>query len=102
LIKALYVELGEARLAELEAQTVLHRPVPQRLMVRLLKEEIVGTNLTPRQREVMVLLTSGFSRQEIADEMGITLETVKSHLKHAYSKLGVRGQIDAINTFLEG
>lgn len=49
----------------------------------------------------MVLLASGFSRQEIADELDISLGTVKQHLKRVYLIFGVHNSIEAINAFLE-
>ena len=48
--------------------------------------------LFPRQQQVAQLLAHGLSRQQIADEMGVTLETVKSHLKW------VKLNLDANNT----
>lgn len=97
--KALAQELGIKALADMHAESVRHRDPPPRLIARLFREE--KTILTPKQRQVMVLLTSGLSRQEIADEMGVTMETVKSHLSTAYERLGAHNQIEAINAFLE-
>ena len=101
LVLALREQLGEHALAQLEAEAVRTRDVPRRLVERLARAAN-ETNLTPRQREVMVLLASGFSRQEIADELGITHEAVRSHLRNAYGRLGVHRAIDAVNAFLEG
>ena len=75
------------------------RAPPPRLIARLFRD--APTILTRREREILVLLASGFSRREIADELGIARETVKSHLAHAYRRLGVRNQIEAINAFLD-
>ena len=40
---------------------------------------------------------AGYSNQEIADKLVITLGTVKSHLNHIFDKLGVQGRVRAIN-----
>jgi DNA-binding NarL/FixJ family response regulator len=101
LILLLRDQLGLGELGEVEAHAVRTRPVPPRLIARLLREEPLGGDLTARQREVMVLLTSGYSRKEIAKEMGVTEETIKSHLQSVYLKLGVHRQIEAINAFIE-
>lgn len=107
---ALREQLGIEQLARVEAEAVRRRDVPRRLVERLARAANANT-LTPRQREVMVLLASGFSRQEIADELGVSIETVKSHLRRSYIALGVArhehtgGQarmIEAVNAFLEG
>jgi DNA-binding CsgD family transcriptional regulator len=97
--KALAQELGIKTLAEIHANSVRDRPPPPRLIARIMREE--GTRLSVKERQVMVLLTSGFRRQEIGDEMGISVETVKHHLRSAYMKFGVHTQIEAINAFLE-
>jgi len=99
LIRALAAEIGLERLAELEVQAVRRRAVPERLLRRLFEP---AAPLTSRQRQVLVLAASGLSNQEIADELAITLETVKTHLKKTYVRLGVHNRIEAINAFIEG
>lgn len=99
LIVALAEQLGVEKLAALEAEHVRRRPVPDRLIRKLVDEH--GSVLTHREREIMVLLASGFKRQEIADELCISLSTVKQHLKRTYLKLGVSTNIEAVNAFLE-
>jgi DNA-binding CsgD family transcriptional regulator len=101
-VRAIYERLGSTRLAELEVDAVRTRPVPSRLVARLAREdgEHAG-RLTPRERECLVLLAAGMRRQEIADELGIAHETVRSHLSRAYLELGVHRQIDAVNAFLD-
>jgi DNA-binding CsgD family transcriptional regulator len=101
-IKRLADELGFPALASLEAHAVRERPVPPRLLAALLRPDPPGSELlTERQREVMVLLASGFSRQEIADVLRVDYETVKSHLRKTYAILGAHNQVQAINAFLE-
>ena len=51
--------------------------------------------LTEREREILHKLNSGMSRGEIAVSFGISQNTVKSHLKNIYSKLGVRTRSEA-------
>lgn len=85
----------------MEMEAVRTRPVPPRLVARLALAHVLGPNLTPRQREVMVLLTSGLTRREIAEELGVSTETVKNHLSHIYLQLNVRNRVEAINAFLE-
>jgi len=57
--------------------------------------------LSPSERETLVLLASGATRQQIADTRGVTVETVKTQLQSCYSKLGVHRQIEAVNAFLD-
>ena len=53
--------------------------------------------LSARELELLQLVGAGYSNQEIADELVITLGTVKSHLNHIFGKLGVEGRVRAVN-----
>jgi DNA-binding NarL/FixJ family response regulator len=46
--------------------------------------------LTPREAEVMELLQEGRSNAEIANELNVSIETVRSHARRVYRKLGVK------------
>ena len=48
--------------------------------------------LTPRECEVAILLAKGMMNQEIADILGISLNTAKWHAKRALQKLGARNR----------
>jgi DNA-binding NarL/FixJ family response regulator len=52
-------------------------------------------NLSPREEEVLRLVSKGLVNKEIADELGIALETVRGYLKSIYSKLHVRSRTEA-------
>jgi DNA-binding NarL/FixJ family response regulator len=52
--------------------------------------------LTPRQREILVLVAAGRSNAEIAGELGIGVETVKTQLNRLFRKLGVRTRAQAV------
>lgn len=51
--------------------------------------------LAPREQEVLNLLVTGHSYKMIADKCGITLETVRSHIKRIYEKLQVHSATEA-------
>lgn len=52
--------------------------------------------LTARQAEIIDRLTMpGATQQVVADELGISVQTVKNHLTLAYAKLGVRSVAQA-------
>jgi len=52
-------------------------------------------NLTAREEEVLRLVAQGYINKEIADTLGISLETVRQHLKNCYAKLHVRTRTEA-------
>ena len=52
--------------------------------------------LTARELEITKLLASGFSNQEIAQKLILTVGTIKSHTHNIYGKLGVRNRTQAI------
>jgi ATP/maltotriose-dependent transcriptional regulator MalT len=45
---------------------------------------------------VLVLIAGGRSNQEIASDLAISLDTVKSHAKHIFTKLEVRDRSQAV------
>jgi DNA-binding NarL/FixJ family response regulator len=53
------------------------------------------TNLTAREIELLEYIVKGFSYKMIASEMNISLETVRSHVKHVYRKLQVNSATGA-------
>ena len=56
--------------------------------------------LTARQSEVVALLLQGLSNQEIAEALFVDVNTVKTHLRHAYKALGVRSRAQALAMLL--
>lgn len=52
--------------------------------------------LSPRQEEILKLLANGHVPKEIAEKLGITVETVRSYLKVIYQKLHVRSRTEAV------
>lgn len=53
--------------------------------------------LTEREQQTLQLIADGYSNKGIARSLGISVETVKWHLKQVYEKLQVSGRIQAIN-----
>ena len=64
---------------------------------REIREE--NESLSPREREVLQLLSSGYIYKEVADHLNITLETVRTYVKRICVKLHVRSKVEAIIKF---
>ena len=60
----------------------------------------VSENLSPREREILDLLVTGCFFKEIADQLGISGETVRTHVNHIYRKLHVRSRTEAVVKYL--
>ena len=58
--------------------------------------------LTPREQEILTLLTRGYRSKEAADELGISVQTVHTHLRNIYEKLHVRSRAEAVARYLGG
>jgi DNA-binding NarL/FixJ family response regulator len=57
-------------------------------------------NLSPREQEVLDYLAKGFLYKEIADNLGISYETVHTYIRRIYEKLQVRTRTEAVAKFL--
>lgn len=53
--------------------------------------------ITPREREIVELICRGKRNKEIADELFISLQTVKDHNYRIYKKLGVKNRVQLVN-----
>ncbi len=57
--------------------------------------------LTPRELEILALLCEGITNKEIATRLGISAETVRTHLGHIYEKLHVQGRTEAVTKYIK-
>ena len=53
-------------------------------------------NLSPREYEVLVKIAQGHSYQEIADQLHVSLSTIKSHASNIFSKMDVQRRTQAV------
>jgi PAS domain S-box-containing protein len=53
-------------------------------------------HLTPRQVEVLRLLEQGRSTKQIAQELHVSTETVRNHIRHLFRALGVHSRLEAV------
>lgn len=52
-----------------------------------------AVHLSPRERQIVALITTGCSNREVAARMGLRTQTVKNHLCRIYRKLGVPNRV---------
>jgi LuxR family maltose regulon positive regulatory protein len=60
------------------------------------KAQALPDSLSQRELQVLQLIIQGASNQEIAQELVITYDTVKRHVSHIFSKLGVSNRVQAV------
>jgi len=56
--------------------------------------------LSPREKEVLKLLAAGYIYKEVADQLDLTLPTVRTYVKRICFKLHVRSKVEAIIKYL--
>ena len=61
-----------------------------------LAEGVARVQVTPRELSTLRLMADGKSNKEIANALGISERTVKSHLGHLFEKLGVTSRTEAV------
>jgi DNA-binding NarL/FixJ family response regulator len=83
-------------------ESLLAPTVLRRLMDTFVTPDVSGPHkraverLTEREREVLAHVAAGRSNDEIAAALVVSTETVKTHLKRMYAKLGVRDRAQAV------
>jgi DNA-binding NarL/FixJ family response regulator len=88
-------ELARAvRLAH-DGDTLLDPSVATKLVDAIAEAPVQRTTLTPREEEVLGLIARGLSNKRIAFELGLSQKTVKTHVAHVLSKLGVADRTQA-------
>ena len=90
-------ELARAVRAAHAGETLLDPVVAARLVETLAAEgdDDPLDRLTPRERDVLVLIGRGFPNKRIASELQVSEKTVKTHVGHVLAKLGVSDRTQA-------
>ncbi|WP_338471763.1 response regulator transcription factor [Niallia sp. XMNu-256] len=91
-------EIAEAVRSTYQGQSILEPEVTGKMMRKMrqnTKHEL-HADLTAREMEILLLMTQGKSNQDIADELFISLKTVKTHVSNILSKLQVQDRTQAV------
>jgi len=65
------------------------------------EREHVRDSLSPREREVLQLMADGVGTRQIAQRLGISYSTVRTHVRAIGAKLGARSMLNAVVTARE-
>jgi DNA-binding NarL/FixJ family response regulator len=77
-------------------QPEITKPLLRRLTLEVDSAGARSIRFTPRELEVLELLTNGASNKEVARILTVSEETIKTHLKHLYEKLGASDRAQAV------
>lgn len=89
-------EIADAIRATQRGERVLEPEVTTKMMDKMTgRYQVLYEDLTKREAEILMLIAQGKSNQEIADELFITLKTVKTHVSNILSKLEVEDRTQA-------
>lgn len=81
-------------------------PIPRRMIPEALRrlsarpDLSIRIHLTERESEVLHLLARGAARKQMASKLGISVNSIDTHMKSIYRKLDVSSQAEAINVAL--
>lgn len=75
-----------------------------RKVVESFREPVRGPDVDPltgREEAILESLSKGFLPREVAAQLGMTYETLRTHLKHIYDKLHARSRTEAVLKYLD-
>jgi NarL family two-component system response regulator LiaR len=94
-------ELAGAVRSACAGRMTLSPEATQALAESAAQPQIPGNQLTERERDVLRCMVQGSNNQEIADQLVISLGTVKFHVSNIFQKLGVDSRVEAVKLAIE-
>ncbi|MEL7124010.1 MAG: response regulator transcription factor [Bacteroidota bacterium] len=95
LLKTSSIEDVKKGIKEVNAGYASITPAIARKVIQFFRpKKSLKANLSPREREIIDLLTQGLSFKMIADELNISINTVRTHTKKIYKKLEVNSRAE--------
>ena len=98
-VKKKNLAIGRELVLQINSQPIsdLVDNVEEKLNNAAPQSQISADPLTPRELEVIKLISEGLSNREISDRLFLSLDTVKGHNRKIYGKLGVKNRTQAVN-----
>jgi DNA-binding NarL/FixJ family response regulator len=77
--------------------------IARKVVASFQKADLIGENenqLSAREHAVLDCLARGLPYKQIGDELGISINTIRTHLRHIYEKLHVQSRTEAVAKYL--
>jgi len=84
---------------ELREELGFKKRIPAEQVSEQNKQFVVEESLSKKEHEILNYLDQGLSNKELANALFVSVSTIKWHLTHIYSKLGVKSRVEAIKAF---
>ena len=94
-------ELAKAIRAAHQGRATLAPEATAALIQAATKPDLPNYDLTPREQEVLKLLTEGLNNTQVAERLVVSQSTVKFHVSSILSKLGVSSRTEAVAVALQ-
>jgi DNA-binding NarL/FixJ family response regulator len=94
-------ELAQAIQAAYAGRSTLAPEATQALINATRDKPGLGSDLTEREIQVLELLVKGLSNADIADQLSISMATIKFHLSNIFSKLGAKSRVEVVTIALK-
>ena len=95
------VELANAIRSAYAGRMTLSPEAAQALANSVIQPQIAGNALTERERDVLKCMVAGMNNNEIAENLIVSLGTVKFHISNIFQKLGVDSRVEAVKAAIE-
>jgi NarL family two-component system response regulator LiaR len=76
-------------------------PEAAQALIHVTTRQVIGNDLTEREREVLRLMVQGLNNNQIAETLVVSRSTVKFHVSSILSKLGVASRTEAVAVALQ-
>lgn len=85
-----------------EGGSPMSSDIARKVVQRFHRQTDVKTNygITPREEEILSLLSKGMLYREVADALFISVKTIKKHIYNIYEKMHVHSKVEAVNKYL--
>lgn len=74
-----------------------HVPTAQDALIARVDAVCAAHGLTPREREIVLMVSRGRNARRIQEDLGVSLATVRTHLHHIYEKCGVHSDQELLD-----